>query len=589
MVSARPKDLVDHYWVRLTLIAWVVIAAWFLHDRWAQMHFLSLPDTDDNMRLMQVRALLNGQGWYDLRQYRMNPPGGFNIHWSRIVDLPIAGLILLLRPLLGNDWAERIACIAVPLILSGALFAALVPAARRIGGPFLALVSAVLLALSLTILIQFQPLRIDHHNWQILMAAIVLGAAFDPRALRGGLVAALGTAIWLHVSSEGLPYAAMFGGLFALRYLRDAAAWPRLAAYLGGLAALSALVLLGTHGWAASLQTHCDAISPPFLIPMIAAALAVPLGRRTIGDTIPIRRCATLVIGGGCALAAFLLFGRDCLSGPFETLDPLVYRYWYLQVLEGRPIWEQSPAMAGMIVAGSLPGVIGALAAAWRAPDRAARIRWLELALLIVGSFAIALMVMRAMSVAHLFALPGAAWLVLALFGKAQRAASPLVRIPGSLAACLLTPIGLGCLWMAFIPATPADATKPQADCTSTRALAPLVGLPATTIFAPIDLGPDILQRTPHAVIGTAHHRNVAGIGLVIRGFMDAPATAKGVVGSTRATLLLLCPGAVEIANYAKVRPNGLAAQLLRGRAPDWLIPVPLPATSGYRLYRVRR
>jgi len=45
MVSARPKDLVDHYWVRLTLIAWVVIAAWFLHDRWAQMHFLSLPDS----------------------------------------------------------------------------------------------------------------------------------------------------------------------------------------------------------------------------------------------------------------------------------------------------------------------------------------------------------------------------------------------------------------------------------------------------------------------------------------------------------------------------------------------------------------
>jgi len=43
---------------------------------------------------MQVRGLLHGQGWYDLRQYRMNPPGGANIHWSRLVDLPIAGLIL---------------------------------------------------------------------------------------------------------------------------------------------------------------------------------------------------------------------------------------------------------------------------------------------------------------------------------------------------------------------------------------------------------------------------------------------------------------------------------------------------------------
>ena len=48
--------------------------------------------------MMQVRALLHGQDWFDLRQYRLNPPFGANIHWSRLVDLPLAGLILLLRP-----------------------------------------------------------------------------------------------------------------------------------------------------------------------------------------------------------------------------------------------------------------------------------------------------------------------------------------------------------------------------------------------------------------------------------------------------------------------------------------------------------
>ena len=59
------------------------------------------------MRMMQVRGLLHGQGWFDLRQYRLNPPFGANIHWSRLVDLPIAGLILALRPLLGGAGAER--------------------------------------------------------------------------------------------------------------------------------------------------------------------------------------------------------------------------------------------------------------------------------------------------------------------------------------------------------------------------------------------------------------------------------------------------------------------------------------------------
>jgi hypothetical protein len=33
--------------------------------------------------MMQVRALIKGQDWFDLRQYRLNPPFGADIHWSR--------------------------------------------------------------------------------------------------------------------------------------------------------------------------------------------------------------------------------------------------------------------------------------------------------------------------------------------------------------------------------------------------------------------------------------------------------------------------------------------------------------------------
>ena len=47
-----------------------------IRDRWAAIQGFGLGDTDDNMRMMQVRALLDGQGWSDLRQYRLNPPAG---------------------------------------------------------------------------------------------------------------------------------------------------------------------------------------------------------------------------------------------------------------------------------------------------------------------------------------------------------------------------------------------------------------------------------------------------------------------------------------------------------------------------------
>ena len=51
---------------------------------------LAVSDNDDIMRFLSVRALLEGQAWYDMTQYRMLPPAGLDLHWSRYVDAPIA-------------------------------------------------------------------------------------------------------------------------------------------------------------------------------------------------------------------------------------------------------------------------------------------------------------------------------------------------------------------------------------------------------------------------------------------------------------------------------------------------------------------
>ena len=64
-------------------------------------------DGDDVMRLVQVRELLEGKGWFDLGQPRLGPEGGTLMHWSRLVDLPIAALAIGLEPLVGR---EAVAC-----------------------------------------------------------------------------------------------------------------------------------------------------------------------------------------------------------------------------------------------------------------------------------------------------------------------------------------------------------------------------------------------------------------------------------------------------------------------------------------------
>lgn len=76
----------DRMWRRWFVAVWLGTCVFLVWQRWAPIHWFALPDTDDNLRIMQVRALLAGQGWFDLRQYRLDPPLGANIHWSRLVE-----------------------------------------------------------------------------------------------------------------------------------------------------------------------------------------------------------------------------------------------------------------------------------------------------------------------------------------------------------------------------------------------------------------------------------------------------------------------------------------------------------------------
>jgi hypothetical protein len=67
----------------------------------------TLPDTDDAMRLVQVRSFLSGQGWFDLHQARFDPPAGYDSHWSRLIDAGLAGLFIAFKTFVDPALAER--------------------------------------------------------------------------------------------------------------------------------------------------------------------------------------------------------------------------------------------------------------------------------------------------------------------------------------------------------------------------------------------------------------------------------------------------------------------------------------------------
>ncbi|KEQ52979.1 hypothetical protein [Sphingobium chlorophenolicum] len=574
------------------LLAWLLCCAVMLWLARNSLPTLDFRDPDDAMRLQQVRDWLHGQGFWDVSQHRVNPPVGGPMHWSRIVDMPIAALILLLRPLFGAATAELAACALVPLLTLGALTGTLFLAARRAtGSGITALLAVTLLLTTPTILVQFTPLRIDHHGWQIWMAALALCGSLDRHRSRGGITAGLALAVWLQISSEALPYAALFAGAFALRYWLDAREGVRLRAFAVTLGGGALALLLVLRGLQAPLIRQCDSLSAAYVWPLLAFTLATPLALRLFGSGSTRRRFLATAAAGLSAAGLFLLTGGACLSGdPFKALGPVAYRLWYLQVKEGRPVWEQGLLMGGIILLPAIMGLIGTIVAARTAKDREARDGWIVITLLLGGALAVAILVLRAMSVAHVLALPGIAWLLLTMFQHIQTWSRAAVRIVVTAAvALLLTPAGLCGAWI-LIASGAAEKEQPETvNCRASAILAPLRALPKATLFAPLDLGPDILVRTGHSVIGTAHHRNAAGITAVIAGFTATPDKAQAIVmglnGGKGADYVLICHELNEVKHYRADFPHGLAAALERNKTPRWLRPI--PGKGPLRIYKV--
>ena len=575
---------------------WLECVIVWLIWHWGSFSTLAFRDPDDAMRLVQIRDFLGGQSWFDVSQHRVNPPHGGPMHWSRLVDLPIAGMIWLLRPLVGGMLAEIIACVAIPMVLLGGICIMLYQSLRIFMGTRRALLTVALLATCFPILTQLAPLRIDHHGWQIAMATALMLGLLHKDARTGGWIMGGALALWLHISSEGLPYAALAGTIVALRYGWSADEWPRLIRTLGLLAIGSAALLLLTHGWNASFISYCDAMSPVYLAPLAMVFIVTLAGRMLSGSATIMRRIIPVTVGGGVGALLFFNIAGPCLAGPFQTLDPLVYSFWYQGVLEGLPIPAQDWPTRGVMLLPSLFGIAGLTLATWQETDAKCRAIWLSLLMLAIGGLGVALLVMRAMSVAHLFALPGLAWLIARLYPRIAALSSMPTRVLLTTALCILSPAGLAVAGHQI-----GEAISGQEDengnksgdttqkCDSAAQVEALRTLPVTTIFAPIDIGPVILQRTSHRVIGTAHHRNVDGMGQVIHAFLAEPSKARDIIMQSGAEYLLLCPTLNEVKRYGKVEPSGLAARLVKEDVPVWLSQLPVTGMNTMRLYQIVR
>ncbi|WP_030540155.1 hypothetical protein [Sphingobium sp. DC-2] len=595
----------ERHWAWLVFLMWVVAVTCFLVMRWPSIHWLTLNDTDDNIRYLQVRDWLAGQGWYDLRQYRLDPPAGFDIHWSRLVDLPLAGLMLFFRAFMDQGQADRIACGIAPLLPLLPLMLGLGFIGRRLAGGNGWILAALAPFAAQMGISMFMPMRVDHHGWQLALAVLMLAGLVDRKWLRGGIVAGLSSALSIAIGMEMIVYLAAGGALIALRWVFKEGAGRRMLPYalsLGG--GVSILFLLFASY--ANRQMVCDALSPIW----VAIFGAVAAGM-TLLALLPLRNWQSRLGAGmlvGAAVAAFAwLNWPQCLSGAYQ-ISPELERLWLSNIREAKPITAQARNMVVPLMAIPLAGLLGLIWGACESRrDSDRRWAWTTIGLMMLFSTALLFWQLRAGPAAQLLAIPAAAWAAHRVIGMIFTG-RPLARILGVAGAAILavaafaTPLypQLNRLWAS----STGEAAKPQraslaarhkiinkanALCRSLPVLEVLDQLPPATIFTMVDLGPRLIATTHHSAIAGPYHRNGKVILDVHHAFDGPPAAFRPIAARHHATYLLICPGFPEGTVYQARSPQGFYAGLMRGEVPGWLKPVPLRTglTLPYTLYRI--
>lgn len=586
----RLGELIDRHWRPLLIATWLLYCTWLIYSRWNHIAGFVLTDTDDNMRISQVRALIDGQDWFDLRQYEMNWPEGANMHWSRLVDLPLAGLILFGRLFLTGAQAEQMAVALAPLIPLALLLVSLTLTVRRLVAPAAWPLAIACLFFAGSTMGMFQPTRIDHHNWQLALLALGISAIADPKRARGGATLGTASALSISIGLEMLIYLALAGAAVVLFWIRDDGQRRRLATYAAALSGGTGLGFLIFASNANRLPV-CDALSPVWLSDaMVGGALLLALAIWS-----PPKwqgRLAAAAAAGAIVAAFHALVWPHCLAR-LEGVSPELYDLWLSNVREARPIYRHGWRTATAVLGLAFAGLIGWGVLAWYTRRDLGRLQRI-LGAMAPAAVALALLFWQTRTgpAAQMLAIPGAVALVWLLAPRAFASSNTIVRIGGT---TLIVLIGLGAaapLVLDSLPAKPRterdrSIASANTNCPSLWAMRPVAQQPTGIVFTFGDLAPRLITVTPHRSIIGPYHRNEEQILDMMQAFRGSAEEAHAMVRKYRADYLLICPMMSQSTVFRSAAPDGFYAQLEKGKVPAWLQPIDLGPNNPMKMWKV--
>lgn len=533
------------------------------------------------MRLVQVRDFLAGQSWFDTTQYRLGLDEGTPMHWSRLIDLPIAAMIWTFSLVLTQDWAEMATMTLWPLILIAPTLWAMQRASVHFGGTQAGPFGFIFAIIAIFTTRKFEIGALDHHNVQMMLMAFILMSMMKG-GNRGsdGLIIGISSALSIAIGLEMLPFIVTISFMIGVNWVMSGTeAKSKSVLFAGSFSLTMVVVILLIKPDFGSTVFRCDAFGMELLTIGLSGAtgllgIAILFSPRTRF----VRAVCVLLLGGALVLIASI-FAPQCLANPYDPLYPEVVREWLGRISESRSLFRiislGNLANFGFVI---IP-LIAALFSTYIIREPLYRIRAITLLLILVGAYAMMFYQIRGLFfLLQLCAIPLAA-MVGRAYANYKKTRTPFA---GVLFIMLLF-VSIPNTWIAGAVRFGKPEPQPEnisrsgdfKDCKKPDEYRVLLNLPEGTVATSTDLGVMVLLNTPHRAIAANFHRNQDGILANIDLMKTDLADAENLLEQWNVSYVVLCENDFATQAFADLYPDGLWYSLYRSEFPDFLTPVP--------------
>lgn len=557
----------------------------------------NLPN-DSAMRLVQVRDWLHGQGWYDKMQYRFGA-NGVEMHWSRLIDVPLGAAILFLDLFMERSTAEFIVQILWPVTMFSLFLYFTGRAALRLNGIIGAIIALVLAtAIAITIR-KFSVGSLDHHNAQLaLLAGSVWAMAAFRDGHRPGIWLGIASALSLAIGLETIPMIAVVALGVSILWLSDATTHRFTKGFALGFGGGVVLNFILDRPDLSISEFRCDTLDGGLSLVAIIGAIGLGLLGALNAKLDGKMRILTFC-GLGCAVGlAAILFSPACLNNPLSQLDPIVVKDWLESIQESMPFWvfvTNQKSNIVMIGVGITPVLAAVTIGIWM---RNGLEHYIGVMLIILMAVAYGLMLYQIRNFAFvlIFTIYPFAWAITALYQRYKSTGSDLFGVLTIITLIVATPAPFGHVYQIlknldadYVVKAEAeeDALEASMVCEDPQSYLQLNQLEPGLILTFSNYAPQILLQTDHSVLGSNFHRNNKGLKAALEWPKMPLDEGEALLRNLGVDYVVYCAAETHLVRQSRSGPNPTWAAILDGNSPDYL-QIRTPKDNVFQVYEVR-